>query len=197
MTKTNAQAAVAAKQAKASPKAATVNKDAIVQSSGTKSAGGHFVMSAGGDALTFATALWAGEIRKLAAIGASFSALKAALVASGAAKLPDAPVPQLARGVAAKDAVHSAKAVSDAAREGKASNKADAATQKPKAPKTGVANDRAYTLLSKDHGARPDSKRAKQLMIVFAHKSTALARKAGAETCDFAFAAAKGFIKFG
>ena len=55
---------------------------------------------------------------------------------------------------------------------------------------------KTYKVLNKDHGAKPDSKRAKQLTIVFAHKDTATAKAAGAESVDFAFAVLKGFIAY-
>lgn len=202
MTKTNAQTAVKTRAAKAAksakPAKAAVDKDAIVQSSGGKDGDTHYVKSLGGGSFSFPTAQWTGEIRAACAIGKSFKAAKAAVD-----KLPKEPVAkaQLARGIAAKDAQHSAKAVADQSK-GKASNKADAVTQKPKAAKVakaakpGRGADRAYTVVNKDHGARPESKRALQLEIVFKHKSTAAARAAGAESCDFSFAEAKGFIKF-
>jgi hypothetical protein len=208
MTKTNAQAKVAATTAKAvkaptkanKPVATPANKDVILQSSGSKGGEEHFVKALGGETVTFPTAQWTGEIRKLASIGGSFKALTAAL-----AKLPkvtDKPKAQMARGVQAGTAPHSAKSIADQAGKAKATNKADGATQKaPKAKadkpaKVTSAHDRSYAVVNTDHGARPDTKRARQLLIVFAHKGTAAARAAGAETCDFAFAAQKGFIKF-
>jgi len=69
------------------------------------------------------------------------------------------------------------------------------ATPKAKAAPAPRA-DKAYKVLNKDHGARPDSKRAKQLEIVFKHKSTEAAKAAGAESVDFQFAIAKGFIQY-
>lgn len=56
--------------------------------------------------------------------------------------------------------------------------------------------DRAYKVVNKEHGARPDSKRALQLAIVFAHTSVNAAKAAGAEGPDFALAEGRGFIKY-
>lgn len=139
-------------------------------------------------------------ILKLAVVGGSYAALAKAVAEASQA--------QLARGIKGREAPHSAKALADNAAalkgtkadapKGKTAPKAD----KPKSPEKQIreavskGNDRAYTVVNKNHGARPDSKRAMQLEIVFKHKSTAAARAAGAESCDFRYAVDKGFIKF-
>lgn len=53
-----------------------------------------------------------------------------------------------------------------------------------------------YTVVSRFHGARPGSKRAKQLEIVLAHGDTASAKRAGAEGVDISYAESIGLIKF-
>jgi hypothetical protein len=58
-----------------------------------------------------------------------------------------------------------------------------------------VAN-RSYTILSRVHGARYGTKRARQLEIVLAYTDTRLAMQAGAESIDFTYAEQIGLIKF-
>jgi hypothetical protein len=143
MTKTNAQAATTAK----TPKVTAANKDCILQSSGATDGQNHFVRSVGGESLTFPTEQWTGEIRKLSAIGASFATLHAAL-----AKMPkaDKPKAQMARGTDSHSAPHSAKAVADQRGKAKQANKADAATQKPKAAKAPASADKQAKLAALD-----------------------------------------------
>lgn len=207
MTKTNAQAATVTKAAKAakpaSPKAAkpakpTVDKDAIVQSSGTVGSALHFVKSVGGESLTFPTGQWRGEIRKLSAIGASFAALKAEL-----AKAPA----QLARGIASGDAPHAAKAVADQrGKPAKASNKADAATQKPaKAAKVPAASkySGSYKWIG-ENAAREGTWRHAMLTCAANNTTTdagnaclAKNKSFASHKMDWRWMAAQGYIKFG
>lgn len=204
MTKTNAQTKTAAKATK--PKATPVNKDAIVQSSGTMGSEQHFVKSVGGESFTFPTDQWTGEIRKLCAIGQSFAAAKAA-----AAKLPkgDKPKSQLARGISAGDAKQSAKAVADQNRGGKATNKADAATQKPASAKKAakaagnVKGNRPYKWIG-ENKAREGTWRHAMLDCLAKNtdKDSAAAclkknRQFGAShQIDFRWCAAQGYIKY-
>lgn len=199
--KTRAPKATNAKGAASVPAKSTakakgpkVDPDKIVASTGMVGGSQHIVKSAGGKELTFPTERWSGDIRKASAVGGSFAALEQAWAKAN--------VVQLAKGVDARSAPHSSKAVADnaAKRKGAAPAKADKATKAaPKAKKVNPvssAHDRTYKVVNKDHGAREGSKRALQLAIVFAHTSTAAARAKGAESCDFRFAADKGFIKF-
>lgn len=102
----------------------------------------------------------------------------------------------LARG--AETEVHSRKAAADSRKQESEMTKTPAKKQAPakKAAKANGSADRTYKVVNRDHGARPDSKRATQLAIVFKHTSTAKAKAAGAESVDFKFAADKGFIQF-
>lgn len=205
MTKTNAQTATKTRAAKSAPaKKPAVNPDAIKSSKAAspKDGDNHIIVSNGGEQRIFPTRLWAGELRKACGVGESFKAAVAAILKAESSK------PQLARGITARDAQHSAKAVADR-KAGerpapKAVGKADKVQAKGQAKANakatrkdvGTGNDRTYKVVNKDHGARPGSKRDLQLQIVFKHTSTAKARAAGAESCDFRFAADKGFIKF-
>lgn len=178
MPKTNAQTAVRTRAAKPAKAAAKVNNDAIVQSSGTQGGATHVVRSVGGETFTFPTEQWSGDIRKACAIGASY---KAAFAAVKALPAPKAKA-QLARGVQANQAQHSAKAVSDQNRKGKASNKADAVTQKPSSKSTrGVVStrngDQKITVVAKESPYKPGSK-ADVTFALFAKAGTVAGFKA-------------------
>lgn len=60
--------------------------------------------------------------------------------------------------------------------------------------KRAEARTRKITVVNKDHGARPGSKRATQLDIVIKAKTVQAALDAGAEMVDINFAAKEGFI---
>lgn len=196
MTKTNTATATAARAAKAAK--APANPDAIVQSSGMRGNGDlHFVKSAGGESLTFPTAQWTGKVRDAAAPGQSYTALAKLL-----AKQPA----QLARGVKAGQAPHSAKALSDAAAKAKApaATKADAVQAKAKAKTDAKAaraakaeakaserqswkTDRPYKVLVKlDDIALRDGTWTKVMVeIALSHKDTATASAALAKHREF------------
>jgi hypothetical protein len=169
------------------------------------------ITAPGKDTILIPRNLFVGTLPKLAKVGASHKALKDAWTAAKESR----PAAKLATGVDAHNAPHAAKAIADSKAKGKGADpvakalegkmrKGDAKqAPKAKAPaksaterKVNIANDRTYKVTSKNHGAKPGSKRATQLEIVFSHTSTAKARLAGAESCDFKFAADKGFIKF-
>lgn len=205
MTKTNTATKTATRAAKAAKPAATpVNKDVIVQSNATAGSNDHLLKSLGGETFTFATTLWAGDIRKQCAIGQSF---KAAVAAVKAAPKPKA---QLARGITAGDAKQSAKAVADQNRAAKPANKADAATQKApaakagkKAPATNVKGNRPYKWVG-ENKAREGTWRYAMLDCLAKNtdKDSAAAclkknRQFGAShQIDFRWCAAQGYIKY-
>jgi hypothetical protein len=155
----------------------------------------------GGESLTFPTEQWTGEIRKLSAIGASFKTLQAAL-----AKLPTAKAKaQMARGTDAHSAPHSAKAVADQRGKAKQANKADAATQKPKAAKAAGSADKQAKLAALD--ARkivdvvPNPKReGTESHVRFAKykkgMTVAAALAAGVTRGDIDWDSKRSFIKF-
>jgi len=66
----------------------------------------------------------------------------------------------------------------------------------PRKRRISTRNTRFYEVIRCFHGARPGSKRARQLEIVLAHTDTANAKAAGAEGIDISFAEEQGLIKF-
>lgn len=166
MTKTNAQTKTVSKTAKvtkapAKPKAATkapakkpepkVDPDTITVSKPHKLDGSMLVKSAGGEELILSHA---DAVRLLDYIGEG----KSFAVAKAQSLVPAKGKAQLARGITAKDAEQSAKAVADQHKgAAKATNKADAATQKPaeakkaarKAEAAAAKGDRKYKPLVK------------------------------------------------
>lgn len=214
MTKTNAQTAVKTRAATAKAKTARkprkaaapkVDMDAIVASkaANAKDSARHMIQSVGGEFYTFPTEQWIGEVRELTAIGQSFAKAVAAIKALPLVK----PKAQLARGIAAKDAQQSAKAVADQSRgQPKASNKADAATQKPKAaPKADKASAKAEKLAKDDarkitfvaeNPKRPGSASFDRFAKYKKGMTVAQALAAGVTRADIDWDSKREFIKF-
>lgn len=201
MTKTNAQAKTVAKTTKvtkapakpATKQAAKVDGDKIVSSRATK-AGNHGITNVAGDLFTFPTDQWAGEIRKLTAIGQSYAKAVEAIKALPPVKAKA----QLARGITAKDAQQSAKAVADQNRGAKATNKADAATQKPKAAKaekTAADDSRKITFVA-PNPKRPGTDSFDRFAKYKKGMTVAQALAAGVLRADIAWDSKREFIKF-
>lgn len=202
-----AKAAAPAKTATRKPaKLTAAQADLIVTSKATANSVGHYVASAGGDSLTFPSAMWKGAMRTAAAVGQSFSALQALY-----AKTKDAPVTKLANGVTGRDAPHASKSVADAKASAPKAEKpaAKAKPAKAAAPaKPAKGADRPYKALVKlaDMPAmREGSWRLFMVETILAHKSTAAAQAAcdksntfRGKKLDFSWSARSngGFIAF-
>lgn len=119
-------------------------------------------------------------------------------------KVQPAPKAELARGVDAKSAPHSAKAVRDQAanaKSAKPSPKGKAAAKAPKATKAKAGGDYSYKPTKKPNEAKPDSLRGRMLSIILANTDTASAKAAatkakltGLNSGWFNWAAANGYI---
>ncbi len=196
--KTNAKAA--AKASKAAKPA--VNNDAITTVVGAKGTSDVIVSTANSSLIV---RKWQdnAKFRNMAARGKSMAALKA-YVATIAK-----PVAKLANGIAAKDAPHSAKAVSDqkaapAAKPAKSAGKAKdrtAKASKAKQPSRGV--DRAYSVGKKEDTSKAGTWRNYMLTTIRAHKNTADAKAAHAKSksfssnkLDFNWANSQGYIVY-
>lgn len=208
-TTSKAKAATPAKataKAKAPAKLTAAQADIITTSMGTSNGTGHHVSSAGGDSMSFPTAMWKGEMRAAAKVGASFAACVALHK-----KLAENPA-KLATGVTGRDAPHASKAVADGKAKSAPAAKATAPAAKPakaaKAAKPAKGADRPYKALAKlaDMPAmRPDSWRLFMVTTILAHKSTAAAQAAcdksntfRGKKLDFSWSARSngGFIAF-
>jgi hypothetical protein len=184
------------------------NNDKIVASVALGTGDNHLVKSAGGKELVIPTARWSGEIRTASLRGASFSAFEALWSKSNTAKL--------ARGVDARSAPQSAKAVADGAAKQKAvapkgaavkaakqRTEAKKADKKAEAAKRGV--NRTYKVIAKlaDIGAREGTKRHTMLNCILSNKTTDAAKqccaKGGHEaeaTAFITWAAKQNYIQF-
>lgn len=183
-----AKAAPAAKPAKAAPAKTPTDPDAIKSCKESKLPETTLtVISAGGEKVVIDQDKVTAALQKLLTVGGSFKAVAAYLAKHGKA------APALARGVESRANPHSARAVQQD-RAAKAAPAKAAAKADDKLPvKRGA--DYGYEVVNRDHGARPGSKRAIQLEIVFKHKTAAAAKAAGAEAVDLSFAIAQGFIR--
>lgn len=139
------------------------------------------------------------EFRSYATVGGKFSALKKWDAANPAPK----PQAKLARGIEARQAPHSAKAVADQKKpEAKAAPaKRAAKAEKNKQPSKGA--ERTYKLGSKKNEAKPDTWRHHMLSMIQKATSTEAAKKLHAKSgkfsankLDFNWANAQGYIKF-
>lgn len=105
-----------------------------------------------------------------------------------------------AKAVAGDELIAAQKALAALKRDQMSPEERAAKAKPAKEPKTErqprVTEAKKYKVVNRDHGTKPDSKRAKQLEIVFKHTDTAAAKAAGAEAVDLSFAIAKGFIKY-
>jgi hypothetical protein len=140
--------------------------------------------------------------RKLAVKGGSLRALKAAVATIAK------PTAQMARGIEARQAPHSAKAMRDqrAAAPAKAEKpaKADKAPRTEKASKNkqpSKGNNRAYKLGTRKDESKPDTFRRYMLTTIMKHKDTDSAKAAHAASgqypthkLDFNWAAQQGYI---
>lgn len=189
--KTAAKAAPAAKPAKAAPAKTQTDPDAIKSCKESKLPETTLtVISAGGEKVVIDQDKVTAALQKLLTVGGSFKAVAAYLAKHGKA------APALARGVESRTNPHSSKAVADqraASKPAKAERTTTAKSTDKLPVKRGA--DYGYEVVNRDHGARPGSKRAIQLEIVFKHKTAAAAKAAGAEAVDISFAIAKGFIR--
>lgn len=152
--------------------------DVIVTSTGMVGGDKHLVKSGDGREIIIPTARWAGETRSLSAVGASFSAFEKHWASANVAKL--------ARGVDARSAPNSAKAVADnaaKAKPAKVTAKAKATERKAakSAAKATASKDRAYTANPKalaDKPVREGTWTDVMVKTIMAHKSTAAAQAA-------------------
>lgn len=178
-----------AKPAKAAPAKTPTDPDAIKSCKESKLPETTLtVISAGGEKVVIDQDKVTAALQKLLVVGGSFKAVAAYLAKHGKA------APALARGVESRLNPHSSKAVADKRAASKPAKAATAAKAADKLPvKRGA--DYGYEVVNRDHGARPGSKRAIQLEIVFKHKTAAAAKAAGAEAVDLSFAIAQGFIR--
>lgn len=187
-----AKAAPAAKPAKAAPaKKTPTDPDAIKACKESKLPETTLtVVSAGGEQVVIDQDKITSSFQKLLTVGGSFKAVAAYLAKHGKA------APALARGVESRQNPHSSKAVADQRAAAKPA-KAERATTAKAGDKLPVKRgaDYGYEVVNRDHGARPGSKRAIQLDIVFKHKTAQSAKAAGAEAVDLSFAIAQGFIR--
>lgn len=194
--------------AKAAPKAKVVKDPDIIASAKPVASGGHytFVESNGGEKLIIPNDRMVGQTAKLAVMGGSFKALTEHWNKQSVAKL--------ARGVDARSAPQSAKAVQDSAakaKPAKAPAKAAATAKKAEraAAKAKASNpDRPYKVLVKfaDTGIRPGTWTTFMVEAILSHKSTAAAnaatqakrdREFGGKKLDFNWVAnVKKFIQF-
>lgn len=207
ITKTRAPAKKAATKAPAKAKVVK-DPDIIAEAKPVASGGDYtFIKSNGGEQLILPNDRVVGQTAKLAVMGGSFKALTEHWNKQSVAKL--------ARGVDARSAPQSAKAVADSAAKAKpakaAPAKAAATAKKAERAeaKAKAANpDRPYKVLVKfaDTGIRPGTWTTFMVESILAHKSTAAAnaatqarrdREFGGKKLDFKWVAdVKKFIQF-
>lgn len=208
MTKTNAQTKTVSKTTKAKsprkpatrkPAAAKkpeVDPDTIVVSKPHKLDGSMLVQSAGGEELILKHDD-AARLLDYIGTGKSFAVAKAQSLVPAKGKA------QLARGIKAKDAQQSAKAVADQNRGAKATNKADAATQKPgksakataKAEKLAKDDARKITFVA-ENPKRPGSASFDRFAKYKKGMTVAQALEAGVTRADIDWDSKRDFIKF-
>lgn len=133
MTKTNKETKVAKRRTRRSPmeKACDDTKaDAIASSKAASPSDGdhHLITSQGGDKFLFPTEYWSGDVRKATRVGQSFAAAKAAVEAAMTKREKNG----LAKGLDARNAPHSHKALGDDRARAKTAAKADAAQERGK-----------------------------------------------------------------
>lgn len=208
MTKTNAQAKTAARNAKADTKPLQ-NSDLITEVKPAKSGGEYTAVSTGPAAKGGLTTMvpnskMIGAVAKAAVIGGSYKAFVAAWEKAKASS-PAMP----AKGVDGRSAPHASKAIADA--RAKANNKADAVTQKP-APKAKAEKPAKEATKSKYSGAYKwtGENKARQgtwryAMLECAKKNTTTDagdaclkkdREFGSQKMDWRWMANQGYIKF-
>lgn len=204
MTKTNAQTAVKTRAAKANPLAdakAAAEMQKVIDGAKTPEAK-KAAEQARKDGMPLAA------IKALARGSKMVDSKDFGIAEAAKPKLSngDKPKAQLARGIAAKDAQQSAKAVADQNRgQPKQTNKADAATQKPKAAKPDKASAKAEKLAKDDarkitfvaeNPKRPGSASFDRFAKYKKGMTVAQAIAAGVTRADIDWDSKRDFIKF-
>lgn len=215
MTKT-ATKAKTARNAKAAPKAKTAKpaKQDIITSV-TISKEGDYIVVVNDTRSEMFTRHKRGDSKEFRAIAVKGSSFDAAQRWHEKNPVPK-PQAQLARGIDAKDAPQSAKAVSDQAKGPKAKalgatgggvskgkNGKDRAVKADKAKQPSKGSNRAYKLAGRKDESKPGTFRTYMLSTIMAHKDTDSAKAAHAKSkqypthkLDFNWAAQQGYIAF-